>query len=412
MARASTYTLLSLDRFARIMGINPCHFNGGKQVNLDNGRILYPLDNAMNNIWPQYDYQDADKVSREQMAELIREAELDISAMLGFFPAPDWVVEEQHEFSMNYRPEIAGVQLNVRSGNMEIPLRLGEFISGGVRAVEKLADVDIVYTDTDLDGWEEHGIISLDIGASDALTENIKFYFSGKSGAREWEIRPPISLSKTGTTINATFNTYQLIDQDIIELPASGDDTYEVDISDPPENLVAAIEVWHEYNDSEVNSAEFFRTLVATPESLGGGFVRRGGIRTNIGTVIPAQFTDGTWSTTSLAHIPNFVKLWYYSGKIEQNYRAITNDKLWDRVAKAIAYLAVARLERIYYTNSNATTLAENLRVDNALITDDSRRIVPFEELKNPFGTKEGEMAAWRIVRKILVRSNMKGAVI
>jgi hypothetical protein len=95
MAIARTRTMLSLDRFANVMGISPVQFNGCGSVQLSSGNQIFPIKNGMESIWPQFDYQATDRVSREQLAVLIRNAEHEISSFLGFYPTPVWVEDEQ-----------------------------------------------------------------------------------------------------------------------------------------------------------------------------------------------------------------------------------------------------------------------------------------------------------------------------
>ena len=93
MSRASTPTLLSLDRFARILGMNPVHFSGAA------GPMYWPEIGNCDDIWPQYSWQhDYEFVSREELATVIAEAEYDIKEELGFSPAPTWESEEVHWF--------------------------------------------------------------------------------------------------------------------------------------------------------------------------------------------------------------------------------------------------------------------------------------------------------------------------
>ena len=50
MPVAGTRTLLSIDRYAQIMGINPLFFNQGGQVNTSDGKVIFPHSSAMANI--------------------------------------------------------------------------------------------------------------------------------------------------------------------------------------------------------------------------------------------------------------------------------------------------------------------------------------------------------------------------
>jgi hypothetical protein len=84
MARAEPSTLLALDRYAQIMGINPAHFNGGA------GADIMILKNACADVWPQHTWQSPDRVSRDDLADAIREAEEDLARAVGYYAAPMW----------------------------------------------------------------------------------------------------------------------------------------------------------------------------------------------------------------------------------------------------------------------------------------------------------------------------------
>lgn len=109
MARASTLTWLSLDRWAEIVGLNPLHFNGITT-------LLTP-DSACNSgedVWKQYPYQDAGKISREDLAEAIRDAENQIANYVGYNLLPDWVIDERHTTTRPAVRELFSGGLNVR----------------------------------------------------------------------------------------------------------------------------------------------------------------------------------------------------------------------------------------------------------------------------------------------------------
>ena len=81
MARANTPTLLSLDRFAQILGVPPAHFAGGYTA------TVFPVTSSCSQVWFQHAWQAADKVGREELAVAIAGAEGDIASELGYWPA-------------------------------------------------------------------------------------------------------------------------------------------------------------------------------------------------------------------------------------------------------------------------------------------------------------------------------------
>jgi len=75
---------------------------------------------------------------------------------------------------------------------------------------------------------------------------------------------------------------------------------------------------------------------------------------------------------------------------------------LSDSLAKAIAYMATARTERIFMSNNNAVSLAVALRNDYAVVAPRSAyRYMSPDLLNNPFGTRKGEYDAWNIVKNL-----------
>ena len=86
MARSETQTKLSLDQFARYMGINLLHFN---QVQVPS---LIRTDGC-NSVIFQHEWQDSDAIGREAIARAIAEAEADIEQYAGYRLLPSWEVE-------------------------------------------------------------------------------------------------------------------------------------------------------------------------------------------------------------------------------------------------------------------------------------------------------------------------------
>jgi hypothetical protein len=60
--------------------------------------------------------------------------------------------------------------------------------------------------------------------------------------------------------------------------------------------------------------------------------------------------------------------------------------------------MATARLERPFCHCGVLTALAEKLQTDLALTDPDQSYSLPFSLLDNPFGTRRGEMEAWKRV--------------
>ncbi len=430
MARASTPTLLSLDRYAKIMGINPAHFNTGSAVSLG----IFPTNAQCSGLWWQYAWQHADQVSREDLARAIYDAEQDIKRAMGFSPAPNWEAKELHKFDQHYRRDAFGTSgMNVRGQRMSVKANYGKVISGGQRAVSLVgtattAGLTLVYTDADSDGFYETATITLPTTLTDAC--EIKLYFAGHSGNPEWEIRPVRSKAKVGANVVIVADSWMLIDPDLWEFYPTTTGATVIDIGDVT-NFVVSVDVYREYNDATVQASEFYWELeptifgtIACSACGGSGCAacslnyQAGCLHArdkDSGIVVPSPATydsdDDTWVAESfnVCRDPDQVKLWYQAGDIDERFlREETCEPLSDYYAHAIAWLATARLERDFCACNNSAALATQLRQDLSFAGDGGSYATLEELLSNPFGTKRGEWMAWKRIGKMA--ENVLGA--
>lgn len=319
MSRAETPTLLSLDRFARILGVNPVHFAGAV------GTDIFPAKGACSDVWFQHSYIGSDRVAREDLARAIANAEEDIARVLGYWPAPRWISREMHQFPRYHRPEIFDAGSNVRGDLKSIKAKWGRIISPGQRTMSflgrgTLGGGELVWSDPDADGFDELATLTIpNLGAlSSASRQQVKVYFKDHS-APEWEIRPVKSISFVVTNIIIEFDFWMLID------PAL-QDTY------PDGSLVAlnitnaiyvnTLDVWREWADHTLVSAEFYwepRNRVFPCPSCGGTgcavcqlTVQQGCFLIRdvmLGQVVPSpatwNATTSTWETMGyIVHLP------------------------------------------------------------------------------------------------------------
>ena len=144
MTRASIPTLLSTDRWARILGLNPVHFSGAV------GSIIWPDNGACEDIWPQHSWQTSHElVGREDVNIAIASAEEDIKRVLSYSAAPTWETEESHSWLS--LPSSAVVQT-----------QYGKVIAGGQRGSTLIAaSQPVVRSDPDGDSWAELATVTV-----------------------------------------------------------------------------------------------------------------------------------------------------------------------------------------------------------------------------------------------------------
>lgn len=412
------YTLLSLPRYARIMGINPVHFAGA--VGID----VFPLkNNHCSDVWVRESYQYSDHVSHRDLAQSIYDAEWEIARVLGYHPAPRWTSKEMHRY-----PPSLPTSRRVY-GPVGINARYGKIIQAGRRAVTlvgtaTVAGGSLVYQDNDGDNFYETAQITLATSLSDVC--EIKVYFTGKDGRQEWEIRPHRSKEISGGFVVLTFDSWLFIDPELLgAYPTSAD--FEAVNVETTANYVTSVDVYREYTDSTVASAEFswsgnggFGSLWPTAGSCCSGdgccavcgtTTQSGcmGIKdTEAGIVVPYPATydsdAGVWNGAawSLCDTAAQVKLWYYAGDVDEYFlRGDSCEPLSDFWAQTIAWIATCRLEREFCSCSNVNALADNLREDLSRSGSEASYQIDFSLLGNPFGTRRGEVMAWKRISRL-----------
>jgi len=424
MAIAATSTLLSLDRFAQLMGINPAHFN---QATL--GTDVMPVgQNACSDLWFQSSWFYADHVGREDVAREIARAEEDLARELGWWPAPCWTSQDVRQFPKHYRPDVYRLGgLDVRQQRVGMKAAWGKIISPGRRLPTAIGGPSttgpagslLEYVDLDGDGVAETARVTQTTTVTD--TRELKVYFDGHSGSPEWEIRPARTKTITGGAFIATFWAWQFIDPDTWNALSTTTNATAIDASEAG-NLVTDVDVYQITNDATQVTAQFMwepmpRTLLAGEGTLcccGGVGCTACQLTTQDGClhvrnalqgeVVPApadySATDGYWTQVAPTCVrdPDMVTIWYYSGHLSERWLAgIDDDPLDLQWAQAIAWMATARLERPFCNCGVLTALANHLQEDLARVGETSHN-VDFAMLGNPFGTRRGEIMAWQKV--------------
>lgn len=432
-AKPLPYTLLSLERYAALSGIAPPHFWGAA------GETYFPLINSCNDIFYQFYWQSADNVSREEVANAIKEAEDEITRALGYSPAPVWVTDEVANYPQHYRRDVWEYGMsNARGAGKTVQLSNGKFIQGGRRALTLIADeVGVVYSDEDGDGFDETATITTPTTFTDK--RELKCYYTSKDGAQEWEVRQPRSVTISGGNVTFVYWAWQMIEPLLQQVFPTTTGPNPIDLEDAA-SFILDVDVYREYNDFTQVAAQMFwerRSLnlsVDAPffwcESCGNAgcqacnFITQDGcihVRDANGiNVVPSpatyNATTAQWDKQALTvcRDPDLVKLWYYAGDKSAQYLASrTVDPLSDYMADAIAWLATARVNRPFCTCNNSLTLLNNLQRDMSFTG--SRElgsfIVSAADLDNPFGTKVGEVKAWHKVSRLASAMPMGAAV-
>lgn len=277
MARATIPTLLSVDRFAQIMGINPLHFAGASCRAHGTVPEFFPLRNRCSDLWLQQGWQGADSVSREDLAREIDTAEHDLARELGWWPAPKWLAQELHPFPRFHRPDMwREYGRNVRGARVSLKSDYGKVIEPGRRATilvgaASVANGHLIYSDADGDGFTERAEIHIATTVTEAaelhaFLPTTPSCYPGDPADESWQIRSPHYKKLSGGTLVMRFWTWQMVDPDLWEfMPTTDTEAGEVAIdlsglSHTPavtSSLVQSVNVYRVYNDPTEVSAMF-----------------------------------------------------------------------------------------------------------------------------------------------------------
>lgn len=429
-------TLLSLERYRQLLGFNPAFYWGAS------GSTIFPLVNQCDDIFYQFYWQKETQVSREEIANALKEAEDDIAKIVGYYPAPVWI-EEVLNYPRYHRRDVFEYGMTDNRGmGKSAQISHGKFIQGGQRAVTLIDDaVAVVYTDTDGDGYDETATIT----AATSLTDEceIHCYFAGESGNPDWEIRSPRSVTISGGNVVFKFWAWQLLDPELQQRLTVSTQTEPIDV-EAAASYVATVDVYREYNDFTAASAQFLwerarlLQLGLLPVGFccsscnGDGcpsctFYTQDGcihVQNAAGTFVvpvPATYDSdaGQWNSDAptVCRDPDMVKVWYYAGDLSQEYKAgRTCEPLSQFWAQTIAWLATARVGRPFCACNNSqafpdspTNLQRDLSFTGSRVQGSFR--VSEADLQNPLGTRLGEVKAWKRIAQ-LSQGIMRGVAI
>lgn len=397
-ACAERRTWLSLDEWAQIIGINPLHFNSLSSTLFDN--------NVCGDVFFQNAWQHSDRMGRDDIAMVIKQAEEDISREAGYNLMPDWTVAERLGYPQPAIPGMYGMGgYNPRGQLKSVEVNRGYVISGGVRTKSLIqAGASVTRSDLDTDQFKETCMVTVATSVTDI--NEIHAYYPAVSGDDCWEIRP-ISVAISGGIATIVFKVWQIVAAnqkarlDPDPLDAADEDSYE-----------KRVDIYRVYNDPSTqvqfmweNSGDWCcGSCVACQFGTQAGCFHLRDHR--LGMIVPAPsawnsadngFDGADWS---VCREPDQIRTWYYSGYIDQTvprpYAELS--PYWKY---AIAYYAASMLDRPVCGCSNVNQFIEKWRTDVAYSSPGSGSFtVTPELLGNKMGTTMGAIYAYKRIHK------------
>lgn len=390
MARASTYTLIPLDRMAEHLGINPWHFNGITST-------LFPFSPNCSDDWYQYSWQTAGKLSRESLAQALHQAEQAAEKYLGYAPAPRWY-EETLQIPAYYKVEERS-WANSRGMSKSVYTSHGYVFEVGQQTRSLIDTPAVIYTDEDGDGINDLATIIFATTVTDP--EELRVYFPCESGADTWEIRPLSSVSISGGLATITFPKWLCVLPELQNKMPSPDAPYMGVDAALDTNFLIEVDVYRVYSDPSTQALMLFEpdlscsTSYEYTSAAAALLVRD----SRLGVV---AFHPATWDVATQKHLathftnfPDKLTLYYRAGKKDTTLSMPTRemDRQYERM---ITYYALSLLDTELCGCDNTRNIWQYMTRD---LAKSGAYNMPWNKLGNPLGTSYAALSLWEAIQ-------------
>lgn len=398
-------TLLPLDEWRRILGWNPWHFWG-----LANS--LTPVNSACNTVVSQHGWQAADAAGRADIVEAIQTAERKLQSYIGFAPAPQFEYDElpfdqYHDLRSAYlsSADALGRWIGVR-------VKRGKVRTPGVLARTLIGNANVTLSDLDDDGLEETFTLSIATTVTDP--DEIAVYFAagerfdGSGVSERWRVRP-VAVSISGGTATITGHAWTIVDPVRYEGVSAGP-------LDPDDATVfaAQLAVYRLYVDTTEQGAFVWETAPGQCCPDGTGTHQFDPAATNSQA---ARFVVRDWELGYVAgetasydadtseYVATEWPVGYPPTRVRVAYLAgypLVDGEMASEMKALVSRLATAELSRRICACDVANRELWRWQFDRARAAgaNDEQYSISPADLDNPFGTREGHIWAWRMVRE------------
>lgn len=402
MGELEISTLLPLDRWAQIIGLDPRHF---RQVT-----STCKPSTSCSQVWKEHAWQESDAVSRDDVTLAIHQAEDEFADLLNYKVLPDWISGERHQTPKPADRSLYNkMAMDLQGFNLNLPLRWGHFIEGGVKTLTLIDDdVTVTYSDEDGDGCHETATITFLTTVTDE--QQLAVFYPDRNTSN-WEIRPFRTATIVAGTATMTFWKWQFVIEDLIEAVEPGPVP-----DDDGANFLRTVDVYRRWSDPTNTcyliwdpQAGSCSTECCDQETQNACLVVRDYEKSWVGYQ-PAEYSliTESWTAEDLAvgRNPDQIHVCYFAGYRDQRkpYPVLQMDNEFER---AIAYYSLTLLNRAMCSCNSIESLHKHWTTDLAMRTpggtnyDTNAKI-----LDNPLGTTRAAVNAWNLInRRLLARA-------
>lgn len=403
MANTTTQTILSLDRYAEIMGINPVAFNQGSMY-----PRCYTTCKECDQVWYQYAFQNPSTFSREELALLISQVEREVSRFLGAPLVPTYT-SQYFPFKVH---SAAGFSTK-RLERDYVPVHLGRYFSSlngplaytKVKTVSLGDDMEILDSsdatyDSANGNCPDHIQITVPLADLPDGVEytDLRVSYADRYNSPKWEIAV-FDREISGDNALLKVKPWLAGKRSLIELYQVADDGS----CDVPElNMLSrdsyaeSLDIFYQYHDIEEPIATFHHkepSQFPTSETT-DGYAVVDPSRKNFALAYPAQWDDtlSSWVQNTACGSTDFsgvtVRYWHgYNGDITPFERAI-------------AHIVTARIpENVCGCSCDREEWWRMWQQDMLMRTPDGAAYIPTVAVQESvFGQRRGEVDGYLII--------------
>lgn len=400
--------ILPLESWRQNFSYHPWFFNGLSSV------AWYPVDTECPSLVYQYSWQANDSVGRDDVKRAIESAEGKLSEWLGYYPAPHFV-EREITTPRWYDTRLNRMSYSDATGRwLGAQLPEGKIRAIGVETRTIIGNALLVYSDADGDGLNDTFTTSIATTVTDTAQIEVMFTagdrLNGEAAGAAWAIAP-LNITISGGMATIRGRAWQAVKPIKQEAGTAVDPSLAA-------NFITSVDVYRHYCDPTGTTQDtaqavliwettpwpsFAACCVTTPTNVNskdpaalGYALARVNIRDAENGIV--SFGEAVYDTASASWIsagscrpPDRVLIRYYAG-----------DDL-SKWAKVIADFSAAEFGKRVCACGSANRMIYQMQVDRAFGGD--ARVEKFTmtqaDDQSPFGYKEGQLNAWRVVRNL-----------
>lgn len=392
MGFTTQITSTCLDTFAKYMSIHPLAFNSITVNNCIETTIACTA-------WMQYTWQNSSFISREMLSQYIRQSELEIAAYLGTFVKPSWVVSEAHEIPQPYHPNMFPPNIDslIFKTDWESVNRFGQ------RRQTLLGTSTIVYSDNDLDGYDETALFDIIVTEIPTNLSDIYITYPEHNGSLQYKICPVeiVNIDTDTNTITFKGNSWNFVKESNITASFLN-----LKYLDGCTNIFQeTVEIWYEDIDpclpqielvwtgddvcARYNCTEYTQPACAVVLDKCNGYF----------SIIPQKLDEDNCVVTSTECLaipsqPAFIRAYYQAG-VQNNMQ----------IEQAVIKLTASKLPQSLCTCGCILPEIQRLQIETSVSSQGGLRFsFPYEDSKNPFGTTIGAIEVYKSLSLLVDR--------